>query len=136
MNIGDYVRSGICYLDELFVEATGRSFIHIDKGVRLIGVYQLPPKSTAPRLFGLDEPDEMEVELGYKTTKKKLGELPKLVDKFIDFNGDKWVVNDMHRLDGKVKGQNRLVLTVCRYQETVISSPQYGRQGDWVLYKQ
>lgn len=119
MHVGDMFRWAACRLDELFVENTGRPFTHLETGTELRGIYELPEGSAAPKVFGLDSPDEMDVELGYFTTLDKLKTVPKIGDKFVDLLKQTWVVFNRRRKDDMVRGQNRLVLTVTRYQESV-----------------
>ena len=119
MHLGDLFRWGACALDELFVENTGRPFTQLEGGVELRGIYELPALSSAPQFFGIDGPDEMDVELGYHTTLRKLKRPPQIAEKFVDLVGQTWIVINRWRKDDMVRGQNRLVLTVQRYQESV-----------------
>lgn len=119
MHLGDMFRWVACRADELFVENTGRPFTDLESGVELRGIYELPEGAANPQLFGIDGPDEMDVELGYYTTIDKLKRVPPVGDKFLDLLKQTWIVINRRRKDDMVRGQNRLVLTVRRYQESV-----------------
>src|SRR5581483_8116537 len=115
MNIGDVFRGVACYADELLVEGTGRPLlyyenlvtcchepgspycedahkpVHSTTPVSLRGFYELPGESSC-MAFGIDEPDEMDVELGFNTTVKKVGKVPRVGDMLVDCVCGRWIV--------------------------------------------
>jgi hypothetical protein len=143
MHVGDFFRGVARFIDEKFVHYAGRPLVHYrllpvsvkhdadglyypestekkweNKPTFLRGFYEIPV-STATGQFGIDAPDEMLVELGFNDTVKALGKVPGIGDLFLDCNHDKWIVVQRSRKDDMVRGQNRLILTVCRFQESV-----------------
>lgn len=140
-HLGDMFRAGARFVDEKFVHHAGRPLVHysLRPGIKpdadglyhessekrwdakptfLIGFYEIP-LSTSTGQFGIDTPDEMLVELGFNSTVRAVGKIPTPGDLFLDCNHDKWIVIQRGRNDDMLRGQNRLVLTVCRFQESV-----------------
>jgi hypothetical protein len=118
MNLGDFLRMGTCTLDELYIEGTGRSLIHVGSNQQLRGFYEVPfnPDSNS---FGLDAPDQMEIELGFRMTLKKIGSLPAIGDLiYLPQHQSNWKITAKRQNDDAFRGLNRLILTVARYQES------------------
>jgi hypothetical protein len=143
MNIGDYLRTAARSADELFIEGTGRELFYYRRLVSqaatdqvydvraqiswtndpivLRGFYETP-LAEGVQQFGIDSPDEMDVELGYETTLKKVGAVPSPGDLIVTNKSEKWVVLTRRRKDDMLRGQNRLVLTVQRFQESATTA--------------
>jgi hypothetical protein len=136
MNIGDCFRYIMASLDEWYIIATGRLLIHyeyigdakqnfyIEDGIKqwgnptaFRGIYVLP-RLPSLTYFGIDEPDEMAVELPYYHTIKKLGKALKIGD-LIVFGGNKWIITDCALDDSYLKDASRIILNVQRYVESV-----------------
>jgi hypothetical protein len=127
INFGDMFRNFACNVDEMFVESTGRPLMYYElhhpydvekpkaykPPVSLRGFYEIPLSGNG--VFG----DEMDVEVGYKTTIQKISTVVAPGDMVIDCAGNKWVVVQCNRNDDNIRGQNRLVLTVQRFQESI-----------------
>ncbi len=124
MNIGDYFRQGACFLDELFVETTGRKIIDRLTNVKLRAIYELPRSDSAPTAFGIDHPDEMEAEFAFERTVRRLGRTPQFGDIFVDCHGDAWSIIGKRRNDDHYRGLNRLVLILSRYIESATTGPK------------
>lgn len=143
MNIGDYLRNAARTADELFIEGTGRELFYYKRLVSqtetdkvydvraqiswtndpivLRGFYETPMAASVQQ-FGIDATDEMDVELGYETTVKKVGSIPAPGDLLVTNKSEKWVVLTRRRKDDMLRGQNRLVLTVQRFQESATTA--------------
>lgn len=130
MNIGDIFRKVTGYADELFIKGSGRIITHVNqktqKRTELRGIYEIPIYKHDP--FGIDSPDEMNVEFGYKTLLDKIGYLPKICDRpnpeewFLDHRGNQWVLIGRQAKDNFYLGESRIVLTLQRYQESLTTS--------------
>lgn len=138
-NLFDLLRSVLCAIDDFFVQSTGRIVFHYSRlsgrpssdqvytedrlqsfsstSTKLRGFYSIP-LSSAITTFGIDTPDEMQLQLGFNSTVKKIGMIPQIGDLMVDHANGHWVITDRARKDDMFRGTNRLVLTLSRFQES------------------
>ncbi len=101
-------------VERLYLEESSKVF-QSQEPVLLYGFYDYPDDK-ALNMFGIDSPEEMEIEVNEENVLKKLGKVPEIgtVLYIEDLN---WTVIQRTRIYNRFIGRYRLKLTVMRYQE-------------------
>jgi hypothetical protein len=87
--------------------------------ILIYGIYEYP-STPAMRAFGIDEPDELNIEVNCETLLEKLKMLPK-IGTLLKVEEADWIVIGRNWVYNKFIGKKRLNLTCQRYQESTTS---------------
>lgn len=137
-NLGDLIRGCVGRVDELFINWFGKPLVYYDicipyksnaiyyetrekiwshTPVFLRAFYEIPSTNSISA-FGIDDPDEMIIDLGYSSSIKSLGYVPRVGGLVMDHLSGKWLIVQRMVEDDTIKGQSRLRLLTQRLQES------------------
>lgn len=101
--------------DPLYLEKVTHKHIY-GSPILVYGIYEYSP-TNAMTAFGIDEPDELNIEVNYDILIEKLKMLPK-IGTLLKVEEENWVVANYNWVYDKFIGKKRLNLTCRRYQES------------------
>lgn len=104
-------------VERLYLE-DGCKVFNSQTPILLYGFYDYPSEGNYMNMFGIDAPDEMEIEFNEENVLKKLGMLPEIAT-VLRIEDATWTVIQRKRIYNRFIGRYRLSLTVTRYQESV-----------------
>jgi len=129
INLGDIIRPIVRFFDGLWIRLMGRKVCLHKSGIAFRAMYTIP--HSTPQMFGIDTPDEVEVEADLSQVLGQLGKPPELGDVILLNDGcveSYRIVSRSYRDRGGWLGRsNRLVLVCTRYVEckSVTKEPLY-----------
>lgn len=105
-------------LDRLYREDRGKIFSN--NPIQLRGYYEPIPSQNFLNQFGVDSPDELQIQFNYNDVLKAIGHPPKVGSRiFTPLKSENWVVIQRNAGDFFLYDQLRLTLIVQRFQESV-----------------
>lgn len=105
-------------VDPLYLEDRGKLFSN--NPIQLWANYDPLPTQNYMNAFGIDAPDEVRLELNYRSVLKKIGHPPKIGSRiFTPHLRENWVIMQRNATEYKMWGVLRLELICSRFQESV-----------------
>jgi len=104
-------------IDQQYLEARGKLFSQFP--VSLYGVYDPKNSQNLLNAFGIDAPDELEIEFNYRDVLQKIGHPPKIGSRiFTPHLRENWEIIQRNLGEFKMWGALRITLIVRRFQES------------------
>jgi len=104
-------------VDPLYRES--RSKVYADEGVELYGFYDPIPQQQFQNVFGIDSPDEVQMEFNYRSVLRAIGHPPKIGSRlWTPHKRENWIIVQRNVGEFKLWGELRLVLMCQRFQES------------------
>jgi hypothetical protein len=105
-------------IDPLYREDRGK--LWSNNPVQLQGLYDPIPSQNFLNMFGIDAPDELQIQFNYQAVLKAIGHPPKIGSRlFTVHKAENWVIVQRNVGDFFLWGEYRLTLICQRFQESV-----------------
>ena len=105
-------------LDPLWREDRGKIFA--SQPIEIYGYYDPIPSQQFQNVFGIDSPDEIQMEFNYRAVLQAIGHPPKIGSRlWTPHKRENWIIVQRNVGEFKLWGELRLTIMVQRFQESV-----------------